>query len=416
MFKNDSIGGTRLRPARRLFGVTLSAALLGLLAALPTAPAQASSASITPLPTNQVEELLEKAPLGKLEVPELAEVLSKLPQFQGVSPETVQTAIEEAVAQLKSENPQATLEELLDGGGQSKVEAKLKALLGGLSTLLETLLGGNPAHKIEEALKSKSPQEVIGEQLQLSPEPEKLLQQILSALKPETLESLLGSLLSGEPFSKQTVAELASELEMTSQSLAEQVGKTATTLPETAAAITAPLTDGKDLAALNGVEGVTLGLVEKGSAAIGGTGGSGSGSNGGNGGGSGGTGGSGGPGTGPGTTIVVTMPATSTGAGTAAATSAVGKVKIVSHKIKGRLLTIVAEVPSAGTLSMSAKDVGSVRRETAKKERVTIQTTLRKAEAASLGKHHRKLKDTVKLSFKPVSGASSSASFAGTFQ
>ena len=403
MFKNDSIGGTRLRPARRLFGVTLSAALLGLLAALPTAPAQASSASITPLPTNQVEELLEKAPLGKLEVPELAEVLSKLPQFQGVSPETVQTAIEEAVAQLKSENPQATLEELLDGGGQSKVEAKLKALLGGLSTLLETLLGGNPAHKIEEALKSKSPQEVIGEQLQLSPEPEKLLQQILSALKPETLESLLGSLLSGEPFSKQTVAELASELEMTSQSLAEQVGKTATTLPETAAAITAPLTDGKDLAALNGVEGVTLGLVEKGSAAIGGTGGSGSGSNGGNGGGSGGTGGSGGPGTGP-------------GAGTAAATSAVGKVKIVSHKIKGRLLTIVAEVPSAGTLSMSAKDVGSVRRETAKKERVTIQTTLRKAEAASLGKHHRKLKDTVKLSFKPVSGASSSASFAGTFQ
>jgi uncharacterized membrane protein YgcG len=413
MFKNASIGGTLLRPARRLFGVTLSAALLGLLAALPAAPAQASSPSITPLPSSQAEEVLEKAPLGQLQIPELAEVLSKLPQFSGVSPETVQKAIEEAVAQMKTENPQATLEELLKGGGKAKIEATLKSLVGGVSTLLETLLGGSPAEKIEEALKAKTPQEILGEQLKTSSEPEELLQRILSALNPETLKSLLGSVLSGEPFSKQTVAELASELEMSSKTLAEQVGKTVTDLPETAAAITAPLTDGKDLAAFNGLEGVTLGVVEKGTGALGGTGGSGGGTSGG-----GGTGGSGGPGAG-GTTIVVTVPGSSPSASSPAATaaaSAVGKIKILSHKIKGRVLTIVAQVPSAGTLSLSAKDVAAVRRETAKSERVTIQTTLRKAEAASLGKHHRKLKDTFKLSFKPVAGASSSASFAGTFR
>jgi hypothetical protein len=129
------------------------------------------------------------------------------------------------------------------------------------------------------------------------------------------------------------------------------------------------------------------------------------------------TGGTGAPGgngssSSPGTTTVVVMPASasaSTPSG-AAAGSKTGKLKVISHKVKGDRATVVVEVPSAGKLSVGGKGLRTISRETAKAERVTLHPGLTRAGISSLRKHHRKLKVPIKVSFKQTGGPSSSAS------
>ncbi len=61
-------------------------------------------------------------------------------------------------------------------------------------------------------------------------------------------------------------------------------------------------------------------------------------------------------------------------------------------------------------LTLAGKKLLAVRHETAKAERVTLHPTLTRAGAASVRKSHKRgLKVPVKVTFKPVSGASSSA-------
>jgi hypothetical protein len=390
---------------RRLLAVTLMAAAIGVLAALPTAPASASSPSITALPPVDVETLLSETPLTALNTQQLSSVLSSLPGFGTVDAATLEEALDKTIQELSGKGD--TLGELLEPSAVvPTLTNSLKEALGPLAPLLETLLGGNPATKLTEALGGTGGNELIAKLLDASTEPQALIAQILAALSPEKLEALLGSSLSGEAFSKSTLAQLASELETTSQSLDEGLGQTLQELPETAMALTAPLSNGTELSILDGVKGLVLGLLGQ---PNGGT--EGAGGNGGNGAG-GGNGGSGGSGAGGGTnpastTLIVENPIPQTQSSTAGAASVTpGKLKVLGHHVKGRTITILVQVPSAGKLAIGGKGVRSIRHETAKAERVTLKAILTKAAVSSLRKHHH-LKVALKVSFKQTGGPSS---------
>jgi uncharacterized membrane protein YgcG len=388
---------------RALLCTAVIASLVGLLAALPAVPAQASSPSITAISPTGVETLLGQTPLTTLNVGQLTEVLSKLPGLQGVEAGALKEALSEAIETLSEHG--GNLQELLSGSGANELQAKLEEALGVLSPVLETLLGGNVVTKLTEALKGEGISSVLGELLGKASQPQSLIAEILGALNPTTVEGLLGSKLTGEPFSKLNVGELANDLGTTSEGLATDVGQSTSELPATAMALTAPLTSGKELAVLNGLKGITLGLLGTvGEALGGGSGGSGgSGSSGGSGG-SGSSGGSGG-----GTTVVLDEATPASTTPSTAAKSPVGKLKLISHKVKGDTATIVVQVPAAGYLKLSGKDTGSVRRETAKPERVTLTAKLTRAGVASLRRHDKRMKVSLKVAFKPTSGASSSA-------
>lgn len=389
---STSAGG-RMRLLATLVSLT---ATIGLLSLLPTATAQAGTPAVTVPPASDVEAVLEQTPLGALTAGKLAEVLAQVKGLEGLEPGKLKEALEKVIAELSAKG--ATLEELLKGGGgASKLEEKLHEVLGPLASKLEELLGGNPRKELEEALGSTNVSEIVGKLLGGSPEPQALIAQILQALGPEQVQSLIGSLPSGEPFSKSTVEELAHKLGTSPEALAGQFGKTVEQLPATALALTAPLKNGEALAAVKAAEGITFGVVKSSTETVGLTGGN---------------GGTGGSGT-PGATVTVT---TSTPAPAGSAATVKGrKLRVLSHKVKGAVATIVLEVPSAGNLSAGGRGVRSIKRETAKAERVTIHPSLTKAGTSALRKHHRRYKVPVKVSFKPVSGASSAVSVPLTY-
>src|SRR5262249_45367575 len=96
--------------------------------------------------------------------------------------------------------------------------------------------------------------------------------------------------------------------------------------------------------------------------------------------------------------------------GAAAAGAKAGKLKVLSHSFHKHRATIVVQVPSAGALSLSGKGLKGARREAAKAERVTLHPVLTRAGSSSLRPHHKPgLRVPIKVTFKPVSGASSSA-------
>jgi hypothetical protein len=295
------------------------------------------------------------------------------------------------------------------------LQSSLKEALGPLAPLLETLLGGNPATKLTEALGGTGGNELIGKLLEASTEPRTLIAEILAALSPEKLEALLGSSLSGEAFSEATLAQLAGRLETTPQALDEDLGQT---LPETALALTGPLSNGTELSVLDGVKGLVLGILHSGAEVVeeagggeGGTGGSGAEGGKGGAGGSGGSGASGNPSGAGGTTVIVASPTAQAQGSTPSAgvaSVATGKLKVLAHHVKGHFITILVQVPSAGKLAVGGKGVRSIRHQTAKTERVTLKATLTKAASASLRKHHH-LKVAVKVSFKQTGGPSSTA-------
>lgn len=389
------------RRARALIAFTLAVATAVLLAALPTAPARAGTSPAVSLPpTEQVEEVLGQTPLGSLPTAELTKKLAELPAFEGVEAAALEKAIKEVVEALTSKGK--SLEELLGGGeGAQLLQEKLEQALGVLTPQLEALLGGNPQQKLAEALESANVSELISKLLSGSSEPQVLVEQVLSALGPEKLQSLLGTLLSGEPFVKTTLEQLAAQLGTTPQALAEQFGKTPEQLPGTTMALVAPLANGEKLSILGKPSGVTVGVVKEAGEAFGLTGGSG----------------------GPGGTTAVTVQGTATPApaspapAAAAAGAKVGKLKVLSHSFRGHRATIVVQVPSAGVLSASGKGLQASRRETAKAERVTLHPSLTRAGTASLRRHRRRgVKVPIKVSFKPVSGSSSTSTVAVVYR
>jgi hypothetical protein len=428
----------RLRTTAALY-VALTISLVAFLVALPTAPASASSstpkitlpATVSALPSSEVENLLSGIPLGDLTTAQLTEVLSKLPSLSGLPADKLKEALTNVIEGLDKKD--APLGQLLDPTEiVPTLETELKKLLS-LPELLSLLKGENLTTKLTEALGSLDPSQLLGTLLSSSGTPEQLLTKLFATLNPE---KLLDTTLTGEPFSKATVGELAGDLGMTTATFAKELNTTTTQLPETATALTTPLTNGKILGVLNGLGGVTLSLLgsseNKGKEASKETtkensketakenGGSQSKettretSN-----------GSSGPGNptpaGPqGTAVIVSVPLAQTGstqspaAKSARSTKKTGKIKVLSHRVRGKVVTVVVQVPAAGKLALDGTGVALVRRETAKAERVTLRTVLTKAGVTSLRRHHR-LRVKLAVSFKITGGPSSSSLLTVTF-
>ncbi|HTA35110.1 MAG TPA: hypothetical protein VK761_00235 [Solirubrobacteraceae bacterium] len=385
-------------------------------------PAGSAQVNVSALTPQAVQQLLAQLPVGdsgagagapavSLELGALAKVIAELPGIDalpGVGGLGGQAGLEAALHEA--------LGKLLAGGSLPLGELLSSPMLSGellkaleaathlpVAELIEGVLHGSPQAIIGQGLDSIDLSELLAKLVGASPNPSQLLEQLLAGLNPATLEALLGTLPSGDPVQSLDLGELASQLSKTPQQLAEALGQTLTTLPETAKAATQALSDGDELALVKGLEGLNLGLVERtteGAGILGSSSDTSTGADGGNG------------GTPAATTVVVALPAgTAPGSTpTSAKAAALAPVKIISHKVNGSKVTFVVQVPSAGKLTLSGNGFKKVAKETSKAERMTVQTTLTKARAASLRKHHRKTSVKLTSTFLPVSGHSSSAS------
>lgn len=400
---------TRSPLAPRVAAIALASALALSLASLTApaavaAPSTAQSLPVTPISSAEVEEALSKVPLRDLPATHLSEVLSKLPGLSVFPQGPLQEALTKTIEGL--EGQEGTLGTLDDPQElMSRLEAELNTLLAGeLSSLLH---GRALSSVLSEALGSLDARKALGEVLGSASEPEQLTERVLNALTTGELDKLLGATLSGEPVSSSTVGELASRLGTTPEALAQALGTPSSQLPASALALTAPLTGGKELAVLDSAEGVDLGTLASARELLseGGTGGPGA-----SGGGTGGPGGAGGASSGASGGVTVLQGAPSASSATpASGARPLAKVKIVSRKVKGKTVTMVVQVPAAGTLSVAGKGLRSVGRQTDRAERVTLRVVLTRAGLASLHRRHNRLKVNLVVSFKPVSGAVSRA-------
>jgi hypothetical protein len=406
-----------IRKALYTSGGVLLPSLVALAAlfsvALPVAPA---SATTTPLETVAVppaatEEVVGAIPLEDLNVTELSELLAKRPGLKSLPEGTLRSALEELLATLAKEG--VTVEGLSEPNEiVPELETVIKRLLSP-SELVGLLKGNTLKEVLTNALGSLEPTKLISEALAKSENPGELVTQALSGVNPEKLESAVGSTLAGDPFSTTTVGELANSEGTTEEGFTKALGTTPEQLPPTAMALTAPLTDGKALDVLSGTEGLSLATLEGAAGGLGGSGGVGGvGGRGGAGGSSGGSSGgasSGGTGT-PGspTTVVIDAPGPS-GPSTTGSTATGGRIKVISRKVHNGTASVVVQVPTAGRLTLSGHGVKSVSQQADAGERITIKTSLTKAGVASRRRHRHGIAVQLKVSFKPVSGASSAA-------
>jgi hypothetical protein len=98
------------------------------------------------------------------------------------------------------------------------------------------------------------------------------------------------------------------------------------------------------------------------------------------------------------------------GATTSAKGSTVsGKVKIISHRVKGHTLVLVVRVPSAGELTVTGAHAKRELKKSKKAATVTLRIPLTNAAVADVRRRY-KLEIQLKATFKPASGAASTAS------
>jgi hypothetical protein len=384
---------------------------ISLPAGAAATPSLTLPVSVSGLKSGEVESLLASTPLEDLSAAQLAKPISELSGLGILPSSSLQQALTETIEELAAKGD--TLGQLGDSSGVvSELSAQLSKVVpaGLLSLLLE---GKSLSSVLTSGLGSLSPSQLVEGLLTSASEPEReqLVEHILTTVSPE-LQALLGSTLAGDAFETSNVNELASKIGTTTGGFDEELESTIQQIPPTAMAVSAPLTNGKVLTALEGVDGLHLGVLgsapEGTEGATEGTDGATGGTGGGSAGGAGGTGGSG-SGT-PAPTIVLnsyTLP----GAAAPGATvkTAVVKVRIVSHKVKGHAVTLVLQVPAAGTLRVSGGGVQSLRTQVSRAERVTLHVAPSKAGTASLRKRRHALKIKLDASFTPVSGAGSSA-------
>jgi hypothetical protein len=334
---------------------------------------------------------------GSLDSAQIQKLVSGL--AGGLSPEQL-TALQTILPALTGE---------LGEGGLSQLRSDLHALPGGLS--VEELAALDPAHLgalIGEAFKTATPS-------QLAP--------------------IVADLLGGLSWSPGTTGSLANSLGVPLETLAGNLGETAEGAFSEVPAVTSQLgNEGQVAGVVAKAKGLAFGLLkplsegkEGGSGGGSGSGGSGSGGSGGSSGsggqGTGGAGGAGGPGNpAGGLTVVLNVPTTT--AGSAAAPGAaphtvarkkVGPIRVLSHRVKGGVVTLVLAIPAAGRVTLSGSGLHPRSVHIGKARRLTIRATLTRAGRASLHARRNRLRVRLKTTFKPVSGASSSAAVTVTF-
>jgi hypothetical protein len=316
---------------------------------------------------------------------------------------------------------QTDLKDLLSGlstGNLSSILETLKSTLSGAQlTQLEGLLGNLGSLSLPE-LKTQLETLLTGlTGNQLSG----LLSTLLGKLEPGDVQPVLTDLLGNLPLSPKNAGELAGEFGTSVEELSSDLG---TSLTSATPALTSTLgKEGPVLSLLSDLSGLKLDLLsgekpagEKGgnggNGGSGGSGGSGEGTeNTSQGGPSGNNNSAGGSSNPPAQTITVVLPASIVASGTtkAAAAKALAKVKIISHKVKGNVATLVLQVPAAGKVKVSGAHVTKVSRTVGKAERVTIKVKLTRAGVASLKRHKKLLRVVLKALFTPKSGPTSSA-------
>ncbi len=421
MLKVKSPTLTRVWPlTTQTVAMAFVVALVAALAALPTVSAEASptpSGILTPVAvttfgSGEVEAVLSGLPLEDVSAEQLSELLAQLPGLSTLPSEPLQESLQKSIEALAGKGD--TLGQLDE---PTELVSDLGTQLGKLLSigeLLSLLKGQSLTTVLTNGLGSLPSTSLLGQLLGSSAHPEQLIEQLLATLDPTTLEGLLGSTLTGDPFSRTTVGELATQLGTTAEGLVTALGTTTSQLPATAMALTAPLSNGKLLSVLDGLGGVSLSLLtpsheettpEESAKGSGGEGGSG------------GTGSSGGsPQTTPtGTTVVIESLASPSSAAVAMSAPAPrSSIKILRKRIKGHRLTLVVQVSGPGAVSVAGKGLRGVSLQVAKAERLTMHTTLTKARAASARRHDVKV--SLRLSFKPFSEASAVATTAVVFR
>jgi hypothetical protein len=469
MFLKSFKGASGWGCAGRRAAAALSVALVALLAALPTAAARARAGAAgasrppppavrplgTPgelLPANKLEELLSNLPLNDLSAVQAAHYLA------GVDGLSALAGLEVGLLKLGSVGLEESLREAIEQLGPSAKLGELThvedllpaleaALEGKLGLLFKVVFAALPGDKtgLEGALGSLNLDQLVSSLLgSAKTEEAPLKEALLTKLSTLTgglfeevgtgkLEGLVGSSLTGG-FAPGSVQEVAEKLKTSSESVSKELSGQATELLPETTMLTAPLSDGKLMGVAPAVKGLLAGVLGgagengkgtgegegtgKGTGEGKGTGGSGEGKgSGGSGtGGGGGQGGPGGAGSG-GITLLLTIPSASTPPGATAATkSKPGKVTVLSHRVRGRVATVVLRTPGAGRVTLTGRGVRSSSAQAAGAQRLTLRVSLSKASAASLrrGARHR-LQVKLKVSFKPTNGSSSSATVSATF-
>jgi hypothetical protein len=278
-----------------------------------------------------------------------------------------------------------------------------------------------------------------------------VLDGLLGTATPTQLTPVVGDLLGGLTWGTGTAGSLAEGLGVPVSTLASTLGESGSEGFSGLPVLTSELgSTGQVVGLVDRTRGLALGLLgveeapgegageetpggggagegsgEGGSGGSGsGSGGSGAGSgpggSGAGGSGSGGSGGAGGSGLpGGGLTLTVTLPATpaaaSTGVTSRSATPTIAKLKVLSHRVRGRVATIQFSAPSAGTLMLSGRGVRTTSKKLLRGGSVTLTATLSKARMASLQHTGQQLRVLLKAAFKPTKGSSSSATATVTF-
>jgi hypothetical protein len=436
----------------RRTALQLSVLALALVALLPSASAGASPTSASPiivpgsaeaLSDAALQELLSGVPLGSgasavplstLDAPALAKLLAALPQISTLSTLSnlgtplglggLETSLRHATE--KAVGAGDTLGQLLSGGGLSPglVESLTTALGTPVEPLVKVLFAGKTVEQVvAEGLAATSVTALTGALLaeaEAQVEPAHLAEALVKSFNPTTVHTTTGSLPSGAPVQSLTLQELAAQLSLTPKALAEQLGQATTTLPASTPVTLSTLENGQQLALLRGTDGLVGGVLtpleeviepvkeklqetiepikEKVEGVV-----------------SGGSDGGGGTttvtnvagSTGP--TTVVLNPAAASPAASSPTTAAIGRIKLISRRVKGAVATLVLWVPSPGRLKVVGSGMRSVWRNLVRSQRVTVRVSLTKARVARLRRRrHRSVKVALRASFAPSAGPRSS--------
>jgi hypothetical protein len=392
-------------------GVNLSGLASTLLSGKPSATLSELTASVLANPVLGTVLSLAHANLtpeqivAGLSPEQLPQFLGKL--VEGLAPAQVAQLLEGLAGKLSPEQL-TTLQPLLaalTGGLSETALAQLRSDLGGLPTGLSSgeLAALNPAQLAE------------------------VVDHLFATATPAQLTHVVEDLLGGLSWAPTTAGSLATKLGASQEGLAAHLGVPAEQLTTNAPATIAELgSTGKVMGVVASARKLALSLLEPegsgsggggnggsgGGSGSGGSGGSGGGGNGGSGNaGSGGSGGNGLPG--GNLTVVVNTPSSSTlaAAGAGAGTKR-ARLTILSHHVRGRVATLVLQVPAAGRVVLSGHGVRATSVRTRGGQRVTLTVTLAKGTAAALRRAHRHLSVRLTATFLPAGGGGSATAVA----
>ncbi len=406
---------------------TQTPALTTLVGALLSGNPQATLAELT-------EQVQEDPVLGLL-LALAGKSLTPETVLAGLSPEQLTSLLGNFTEGAGAAQVEQLLASLADGEGPSGEEATaLQSILAGLAGSLS----GEELSKLREDLAALPTGLSAGELATLSPvQLAEAVDELYATATPAQLQPVVADLLGGVTWGAGTTGSLAQLLGVPLETLAGALGETTqggfSTLPVVSGAVGS---GGQVMGLVDRARGLAVGLLAPedqeegteggeeeagGGGSSGGNGGNGGGGSGGGSGGNGaggGNGASGGEGAGNapagGLTLTLTLPVVSPASSTIGAGKTtpkpLAKLRMLGWHRRGRVATILLEVPAAGTLKLSGRGVRSTSAHLRHGGKVSFTAAISQARMAALQRGHRHLKVRLTATFKPLRGASSRVS------